>query len=63
MTAGCPNDLDERMELYCLNRLSAAEMKRFEAHLANCPACLYEVLDTDMFLESLIEALRELAVA
>ncbi len=55
----CPNDLDERMELYCLNRLRPDEATRFEDHLAICPACLYEALDTDMFLESLISALEE----
>lgn len=55
----CPNDLDERMELYCLNRLRPDEARRFEDHLAICPACLYEALDTDMFLESLISALEE----
>ena len=56
---GCPNDLDERLELYCLNRLKADEATRLEDHLAICPACLYEALDTDMFLESLISALEE----
>ena len=48
------------MELYCLNRLSVRETKRFEAHLARCPACLHEALETDLFLESLVVALEEL---
>ncbi len=55
----CPDDLDERTELYCLNRLPAAEVDRFEAHLLTCPACLDQVLETDLFLESLITALKE----
>ena len=57
--SGCPGDLDQRIELYCLHRLSADQAKKFEQHLAVCPACLYQVLDTDLFLESLISALRE----
>jgi anti-sigma factor RsiW len=47
------------MELYCLHRLGAEQAREFEQHLAVCPACLYEVLDTDLFLESLISALKE----
>jgi hypothetical protein len=57
---GCPCDIDERTELYCLNRLSILEAKRFESHLAVCPACLSEALETDMFLESLVAALEEM---
>ncbi len=57
--SGCPADLDERTELYCLKRLNADQARQFEEHLAVCPACLSEVLDTDLFLESLICALRE----
>ena len=57
---GCPTDLDERTELYCLDRLQPAEARSFEQHLVNCPVCLYEVLETDLFLESLRSALREL---
>ena len=57
---GCPYDIDERTELYCLNRLSPSEAKQFEAHLAVCPACLSEALETDLFLESLITALEEM---
>jgi hypothetical protein len=57
--AACPSDLDERMELYCLHRLGHVQAREFEEHLAVCPACLYEVLDTDLFLESLICALQE----
>jgi anti-sigma factor RsiW len=59
-TCDCPTDLDERMELYCLSRLSATETRRLEAHLANCPACLSEALDTELFLECLKEALTDL---
>lgn len=55
----CPNDLDERMELYCLARLCPAEARQLEGHVAKCPACLYELLDTDFFLESLVSALDE----
>jgi hypothetical protein len=57
--SGCPGDLDERTELYCLHRLNADQTKIFEEHLAVCPACFYEVLDADLFLESLILALKE----
>jgi len=59
---GCPYDIDERTELYCLNRLSPTEAKRFEAHLAECPACLSEALETDWFLECLLAALEETEV-
>jgi anti-sigma factor RsiW len=57
--AACPNDLDERMELYCLHRLGAAQEREFEAHLAVCPACMRELLDTELFIESLVLALKE----
>jgi hypothetical protein len=56
---GCPSDLDERIELYCLHRLSQDEERKFEEHLTVCPACLSEVFDTDLFLDSLISALKE----
>lgn len=55
----CPNDLDERLELYCLDRLCRAEARQLEGHVAQCPACLYELLDTDLFLDSLVSALDE----
>jgi anti-sigma factor RsiW len=55
----CPNDLDERMELYCLDRMHPAEARELENHVATCPACLYEMLGTDFFLESLVSALHE----
>jgi hypothetical protein len=61
--SGCPGDLDERAELYCLRRLSEEEARQFEAHLAVCPACLDDVLTTDLFLESLICALQECEVS
>ncbi len=57
---GCPVDLDERTELYCLNRLSVGDARRFEAHLAVCPPCFYEAAETDLFLKALLAALREL---
>lgn len=56
----CPEDLDERTELYCLDRLPVGETRRFERHLAECPACLCEVFNTDLFLDCLKSALREL---
>lgn len=61
MSCCCPNDLDERTELYCLNRLAPTEVKAFEAHLAACPACLDQVLETDLFLESLLTVLEEVS--
>ncbi len=56
----CPDDLDERTELFCLNRLTLEETKKFERHLAVCPACLCEVFEADLFLDSLRLALHEL---
>lgn len=57
----CPDDLDERSELFCLNRLTLDETRSFEKHLAKCPACLCEVFETDLVLDSLRLALHELA--
>jgi hypothetical protein len=58
-TMGCPDDIDERMELYCLHRLSDEQNTKFEQHLAICPVCLFETLETDSFIESLVLALKE----
>jgi|SRR5947209_3088581 len=56
---GCPEDLDERSELYCLHRLSHTEVSELESHLAVCPACLLDVTDARAFLSCLRMALRE----
>jgi Putative zinc-finger len=55
----CPNDFDERSELYCLRRLPRPEALRLESHLAVCPACLVEFGAAKAFLSCLRDALQQ----
>lgn len=55
----CPTDIDQLVELYCLNRLPDQEVERFEEHLLICVACQLEVEETREFLAALIAVLRE----
>jgi len=57
---GCPVEIEEWIELYCLDRLTACETKRVEAHLAACPDCFQDAMDEDLFLAALRAALLEL---
>lgn len=56
----CPNNLDELLERYYLNRLKHGQARALEEHAVKCPRCFQELMLTGLFLESLISALREM---
>jgi Putative zinc-finger len=57
--SACPDDFDERSELYFLRRLPRQEASRLESHVAVCPACLVEIDADRAFLSCLRDALQQ----
>ncbi len=58
---GCPANLPEMADLYCLDRLDARHAAEFETHFLCCVACLKEVQRTDEFILALGAASESLA--
>ena len=55
----CSHPHRERIELYVLGILPAAETVALEKHLLICPACQDELAEADIFVSSMQWAARE----
>ena len=57
---GCPIDIAETAEEYCMKRLPTVEQRRFAEHLPRCSDCASAVKEAGEFIRAITNALRML---
>jgi anti-sigma factor RsiW len=53
LSVGCPAEIEEKAEAYCLGHLPAEEAERFADHFMVCPACAAIVLEANAYIRAM----------